>query len=194
MAKRKSSVKKGKSTPAQRVKFSGRGKKSLRAKISQSKKKVKSKSAQKRKSAPASVKKVGSKFAYYLNPDFQYLEELRSLLLKFSETEFDLLSRRVNQIGRIKLAVVGGIFLEHKQEKEPILADLFLVGDDVDSRKLRNFIKGIEADLGTEIKFVLMERDEFRYRFKMFDRFIRVLFEGPHKVLFDRIGVNQLLV
>ena len=35
-----------------------------------------------------------------------------------------------------------------------------------------------------------MDKEEFKYRFSMFDRFVRVLLEGPHENLIDKLGVE----
>jgi len=55
--------------------------------------------------------------------------------------------------------------------------------------KLRTFLRSLEAEIGREIKFSLMDREEFDYRFGMFDRFIRVLLEGPHEKIINKIGI-----
>ena len=34
-----------------------------------------------------------------------------------------------------------------------------------------------------------MEKDEFEYRYGMFDRFVRVLLEGPHEKLINKLGL-----
>ena len=95
---------------------------------------------------------------------------------------------RINKLGRIKLAIVAGIFI-NKENPDPTVVDLLIVGDDIENRKLRPFLKSLEAEVGKEIKFSIMEKDEFQYRFAMFDRFIRVLFEGPHEKLINKLGL-----
>ena len=64
-----------------------------------------------------------------------------------------------------------------------------IVGDDIDKAKLHNFLKSLEAEVGKEIKFGLMEKEEFEYRFGMFDRFVRVILEGPHEKLINKLGL-----
>lgn len=94
---------------------------------------------------------------------------------------------KILQLGRVKLAVVSGVFLN--EPDQPETSDLFIVGDDIDRQKLNRFLKYMEASMGKEIKFTLMDKDEFKYRHGMFDRFIRVLLEGPHEKLVDRLGI-----
>lgn len=125
-----------------------------------------------------------------LNPEFDFFEELQHLVLKPSPGETSRLIQRLNALGRVKLAVVAGIFVSQPEDLtyEPP-ADLFVVGDDIDKKKLANFLKGLEADMGTEVRFATMDKDEFKYRFEMFDRFIRVLLEGPHQKIINKLDV-----
>lgn len=128
---------------------------------------------------------------FTLNQNFEFFSELRSLILKSSAGEKEKLIQKVNNLGRIRLAVISGIFLSDpdsiNQYDAP--ADLFIVGDEINRAKLRNFLSSIEAEIGTEIKFTLMDKEEFDYRYNMFDRFVRVLLEGPHEKIVNKIGL-----
>jgi hypothetical protein len=126
-----------------------------------------------------------------LNPDFDFFQELRDLVLKPSPMETDRLIKRINTLGRIKLAVVAGIFVAQPDDltyEAPV--DLFIVGDDIEKAKVSKFLKSLESEVGTEIRFGTMERDEFKYRYEMFDRFLRVLLEGPHRKLINKLEVE----
>ena len=126
-----------------------------------------------------------------LNPNFEFFAELRSLILKSSPAERDSMMKKVSNLGRVRLALISGIFLNDpnttSQYDSP--ADLFIVGDDINRQKLRNFLASLEAEVGTEIKFTLMDKEEFDYRYGMFDRFVRVLLEGPHEKIINKIGL-----
>lgn len=125
---------------------------------------------------------------YTLNRDFEYLQELRDLVLKSSPSEKTHIFSRLQKIGKIKLAVITGIFL-NKENNENIPTDLFIVSDDLDRRKFLAFLKYLEAEIGGEVRYVVMEKDEFQYRYSMFDRFVRVLLESPHEKLINRLGI-----
>ena len=123
---------------------------------------------------------------YGLNPNFIFFDELRNLVLKSSPSSRSKMVKRIISLGRVKLAVVSGIFLNLEI---PAAADLLVVGEDIDRRRLRSFLRDLESEVGTEVAFSLMDREEFEYRRRMFDRFLRVLLEGPHEVLIDKIGL-----
>lgn len=126
-----------------------------------------------------------------MDPNFEFFTELKSLVLKPSPSEKDEMAKKISTIGRVRLAIISGIFLS--DSRDPLVgdseSDLFLVADDVNRAKLRSLLKSLEADIGKEIKFTLMEKDEFDYRYSMFDRFIRVLIENPHEKIINRLGI-----
>ena len=125
---------------------------------------------------------------FMINNSFEFLYELRDLVLKSSPAEKDNMIQKINKLGRIKLAVIAGIFM-NKENPDPSVVDLLIVGDDIENKRLRPFLKSLEAEVGKEIKFSVMEKEEFQYRFAMFDRFIRVLFESPHEKLINKLGL-----
>ncbi|MEK7506507.1 MAG: hypothetical protein AAB566_00410 [Patescibacteria group bacterium] len=125
---------------------------------------------------------------YVLDNSFEFLYELRDLVLKASPAEKDQMARRISGLGRVKLAIISGIFM-NKEHADPTIADLLIVGDDIEQRRLRSFLRSLEAEVGKEIKFAVMEKDEFQYRLSMFDRFIRVLLESPHEKIINKLGL-----
>src|SRR3989344_113618 len=137
----------------------------------------------------AEINLVASKKQLHsLNPEFEYFTELRDLILKSPVSEKRDLVERIHKLGKIKLAIISGIFLD-KELNDPIAIDLFLVHDYLDKRKLTQFLKNVESEVGTEIRFATMDKEEFKYRMAMFDRFVRVLFEGPHEKLINKLGI-----
>jgi len=137
------------------------------------------------------VRSVGGsihKPTYALDTDFEFFYELKDLISKSSPAEKGQMVDKLNRVGRIKLAIASGVFI-NKENLDPLITDLLIVGDDIDRRKLRTFLRSAEAEVGKEIRFTVMDKDEFQYRLAMFDRFVRVLLEGPHEKLINRLGI-----
>ncbi|MFH1769350.1 MAG: hypothetical protein ABH833_01640 [Parcubacteria group bacterium] len=132
---------------------------------------------------------IEKKPRYQINPDFEFFYELRDLVLKSSPAEKSKMLENINKLGKIKAAIISGIFLD-KESEDPLATDLLIVCDDIDRRKLRVFLRALEAEVGKEIKFATMDKDEFMYRLNMFDRFVRVLLEGPHEKLVDKLNIE----
>ncbi len=131
-----------------------------------------------------------AKIKYSLNPGFEFFEELKALILKASPAEKNKMTSKILKLGRIKLALVSGVFLnKNSNVNENSTADLFIVGDDINKDKLRTFLKALEAEVGKEIKLSIMDKEEFDYRYGMFDRFVRVLLEGPHEKIINKLGL-----
>lgn len=126
-----------------------------------------------------------------LNPEFDFFPEMGALMLKSSPTERKRMVKRVAALGRIKLALISGILLGSDEESPYASpADLFIVSNDIDKRKLSAFLKALEAETGGEVRFAIMDTEEFEKRYKYFDRFVRVLLEGPHEKLIDKLEVE----
>ena len=147
---------------------------------------AKKKKKRTRKKPAARAQRFSGK-KYILTPDFEFLYELQDLILKSSPAQRDRMVRNINRLGRIKLAVISGIFLNKEQTE--VGADLLIVGDDIDRRKLKNFLINLEAEIGKEISFAMMDKEEFNYRLAMFDRFTRTMIEGPHDKLINKLGL-----
>ncbi len=185
-AKLPKNVKKSKKVKVVRKAKKLRPKKKMRLSTKPKVKRKKKKPKTVRRKRPVTA---SSKPRYVLNTEFEFFYELRDLILKSSPAENDSMIQKINKIGRIKLAIISGIFM-NKENVDPLIADLLIVGDDIDRRKFRSFLKSLEAEVGKEIRFAVMDKEEFQYRLTMFDRFIRVLLEGPHEKLIDKLGLE----
>lgn len=126
--------------------------------------------------------KSGKKF-YILNRSFPFYPELRSLIIKSNIYPQCKSLGKVKNIGEVKLAVASGIFLNYPRSK----ADMVLVANNVSRGKLKNLMKNMEAEIGKEISYVLMNNDEFKYRLNMMDRFLLDFLEGPHNEIINKI-------
>src|SRR3989339_87234 len=130
-----------------------------------------------------SKKQIEGSTYYGVNPKFDFYYELQSLILKSSPTSKDKILAKILKLGRIKLALIGGVFLNLEGSR----VDLFLVGDDIDNKKLKQFLSEIESEVGKEIEYAAMDAKEFDYRYHMFDRFVRDVIEKPHEKLVNKI-------
>lgn len=126
--------------------------------------------------------KKGKKY-YLLNQDFPFYPELRSLIVKSNIYPQCQSLGKVRKIGEVKLALASGAFLNYPRSK----ADFLIVANHVSRARLGNLIKNLEAEIGKEISYVLMNNEEFQYRLNMMDRFILDFLEGPHDEIVNRL-------
>lgn len=121
---------------------------------------------------------------FMLNPKFRLLEELKALVSKASPIAEASVVDQLHKLGRMRLVMLSGIFVG----KDNVPIDLFVVGDDIEEEKFKKFISDLEADVGREINYTVMDTSEFTYRFNIYDRFVRNVFKYPHHKLIDRLS------
>ena len=135
------------------------------------------------------IRKNGAQ-RFALNQNFEFYQELKSLIMKSSPAEKDKLIKRIYKLGRIKLALLSGLFLnESGPAYESSVIDLFIVGEEISKERLRKFLRALEAEVGREIRLSIMDKEEFEYRYGMFDRFVRVMLESPHEKIINKLGL-----
>lgn len=139
------------------------------------------------KKSPRRIKEVKLQEGpwYQADRSFELFEELRRLIIKAAPNSFPLLEQTLKRVGRVKLAVVSGVFLNVETSR----IDLLLVGNGISTRRLMEEINEIESTLGREIRYVVLTIDEFTYRYKMFDRFLRDIFSLPHQKIINKLKV-----
>src|SRR3989338_1649784 len=127
-------------------------------------------------------KKAGG---WALNPSFSYLRQLRALLIDSGLIKGDELVRKLSGGGRLKLVITAGIFNQDDDSR----VDILLVADHLRRGALQNAMRGIEAEIGKELRYAAFETSEFRYRLSMYDKLVRDILDYPHKTLLDKIGL-----
>jgi hypothetical protein len=130
------------------------------------------------------------KISYVLNQDFSFYPELKNLISKSNIYPQCKSLAKIGNIGNIKLAVISGVFINYQKGK----ADMIIVGDDIKRARLKNLMASLEAEIGKEIDFVLMNSEEFKYRLNMLDKFILEFLEGPHEELINKIQWLKRLI
>jgi len=131
-----------------------------------------------------SRKKQG-RIGYSLNSNFDFFEELKNLVLKSTISSKSELINNVRKIGNIKLLVLGGIFRNNETDG----ADILIVGDKINPRKLTTFLKNLEAEVGKELNCVSMSAKEFNYRYDMYDRLVRDLINENKDILINKLNL-----
>ncbi|HWQ60236.1 MAG TPA: hypothetical protein VN420_03740 [Candidatus Fimivivens sp.] len=121
--------------------------------------------------------------AYQMRMDFPFYAELRSLVLKSNVGVSHRMFQKLRSAGEVKLVLVSGLFLNHQKSK----ADMMLVMNNTNRLRLKSVMEKLEAEIGREIRFVLMDTDELHYRLNMLDRFLIEFLEGPYQEVQNRV-------
>ena len=92
----------------------------------------------------------------------------------------------VNKISvNIQLLIISGIFIKNPDSR----VDLLVVGDNLKLSSLENIIKTIESEIGKEIRYAVFETSEFNYRYSMFDKLTRDIFDYPHEKIINKLNL-----
>ena len=126
-----------------------------------------------------------------LDSKFVYLDELKNFLINANLIKNSDLIKRLGRLGKIKLIVIAGVFLNQLDESK---LDLLVVGDGIRRASFENIVKSLESELGKELKYAFFGNDDFAYRLNMYDKLVRDLLDYPHQVVLDRIGLSQDVV
>ena len=119
--------------------------------------------------------------AWQLDLGFQYLKAVRNLLVDPNLLMQEDLTTRFKQIGKIKLMLVSGVFIGDDNSR----ADVLLVGDRLKKNILGQVVKGLEAEIGKELDYVVLDTNEFNYRLEMYDKLVCDMIDLPHLKLID---------
>lgn len=122
---------------------------------------------------------------FALNPSFKYLSNLKNLLINNEPFNHNEILKKINKVGKIKLIVISGLFIQDEDSR----LDLFVVGDDVKDRAVKAVINKMEAEIGKELRYAFFTTADFKYRYGVCDRLVRDVFDYPHQIVVDRIGL-----
>jgi hypothetical protein len=121
---------------------------------------------------------------YGLDVRFPYLAALRALVTEIALGKEDV-SARFRNCGQMKLIIVAGIFLDEADSR----VDILLVGDKLKKPLIEGVLRRLEAELGKELTYGVLETPEFEYRFGIYDKFIRDIIDYPHLVVLNKLNL-----
>lgn len=121
---------------------------------------------------------------YGMDSRFPYLAALRALVTEIAIGKEDVAARFRN-CGHLKLIIVAGIFLDEADSR----VDVLLVGDKLKKPVIEGSLRRLEAELGKELTYGVMETPDFEYRFGIYDKFIRDILDYPHLVVLNKLNL-----
>ncbi|MFA5997345.1 MAG: hypothetical protein WC791_02540 [Candidatus Paceibacterota bacterium] len=132
---------------------------------------------------PATRKRVQG---VQLKPGFSLLVPLKNLVISETPLNRDEISRRFKSVGKVKLLVLSGIFIDEPEAR----VDVLIVGDNLKKRAIETVLKSIEAEVGKELSYGALDTADFLYRLSVYDKFVRDILDFRHDTILDKIGVE----
>lgn len=130
-------------------------------------------------------KGTGVSLRYQTNPRFEHLAALGTFIRGTTSVRPKSILVALRRAGTLRLAALSGLFTGVLESQ----IDLLVVGDHLDERVLSVVARSLEAELGREIRYASFETADFRYRLGAYDRLLRDVFDYPHRLLIDKIGL-----
>lgn len=128
----------------------------------------------------------GGVYGYAANAQFEHLHALDTFIRQTCVLRPDDIVATLKKTGMLKLVVLSGLFTGIVESQ----ADLLVVGDTLDERAITRAVATLEAELGREIRYAFFPTPDFRYRLGVYDRLLRDVFDYPHRIILDRIGMR----
>jgi hypothetical protein len=127
--------------------------------------------------------KIDNKRFYQANKDFPIFEDLRGVMKKVAVLMNHTLMQELAKHGKLDLLVLTGSFTDAAS----IPTDILVVGE-LREDGLQRSIAEFEKEIGREVNYTYMPREEFEYRRDVGDRFLASILQSKRVVLTDSIG------
>lgn len=133
------------------------------------------------------LRKKGARAAasYHVNHRFEHLTALNTFIRETTSVRPQKIIATLKRAGTLRLVALSGHFTGILEPQ----VDLLVVGDNLDERILAHVVHALEAELGREIRYASFATADFRYRLGVYDRLLRDVFDYPHRLLIDKIGL-----
>lgn len=135
-----------------------------------------------------SAKKRGQGRLWQLDPAFPFILPLKMILKSDLLGRKKQLIKQFSRCGKISLLIISGVFLEDSDSR----ADLLVVGSNLKKNSIARVIKELEAEVGKELSYAVMETPDFQYRLNAWDKFVRDIIDYPHSVIIDKLGLGAM--
>jgi len=126
---------------------------------------------------------------YSLNRDFVNLQSLQTFLFETAPINGKTVLTHLRKAGAVDFVVIAGIFVRDFDQR----LDLIVTMKKYSVSKVETAIRSLESELGVEIRFAAFESSDFIYRVGMYDKLTRDVFDYPHQIIVDKIGVKDEL-
>jgi len=120
--------------------------------------------------------------AWIFGTGSKYASALSKFVHEVSPVRHNKIVGALKRTGRLSVVVLSGNFMGDPTRP----TDIILAADSLNEVRLEQAIKGLEPELGREIRYAVFSTPEFCYRLTIQDRLIRDTLDYPHIVLLDR--------
>lgn len=120
---------------------------------------------------------------YTVSKKFELFEELRALIVKSRLTLEKEFIDSIRSLGSISYLSLTGYFVDDSTAK----VDLLIVGT-VARKKLDTFLITFQKHFGRQLRFTILEKEEFIYRRDVADKFLHDILQSKKIILIDKFS------
>ncbi len=122
---------------------------------------------------------------WILDPNFSLLAPLKNLLIKASPIKNKDILGRLRGGGSFKLIITSGVFIQETDSR----VDILIVGDNLNNSYLERAIRILESEVGQELKYSILETNDFNYRLGVYDKLLRDVLDYSHKKIVNKLDL-----
>lgn len=126
---------------------------------------------------------------YAVNNKFLQLNSLQTFLFETAPINGTTVLKHLRKVGPLDFVACTGIFMREFDRR----LDLIVAMKKLTESKVEVAIRALEAELGIEIRYATFSSEDLLYRVGMYDKLTRDVFDYPHQVLVDKIGIQNEL-
>ena len=108
-------------------------------------------------------------------------EDLKNLIYK-TQTDYGQIAIEISKFGKLDLLVVSGKFIS--ATNTPV--DLFIIGQ-MDKSPLEKYVRTLETQLNSEIKYAVMTKEDFKLRRQLQDKFLSSLLNSKYRIIHNQL-------
>ncbi|MBI2484555.1 hypothetical protein HYW18_00105 [Candidatus Uhrbacteria bacterium] len=120
---------------------------------------------------------------FQANADSLLYHDLRALLQKVQVLLKKNLVSEIDQKGKLLYVALTGKFVQEPD----VPVDLIVVGT-MDQKDLQGIVRRFEQELGEEVNYTFMPKDEYMYRKQITDKFLSSILDANKIVMIDRLA------
>jgi hypothetical protein len=139
------------------------------------------------KSKGSNIKRKTKKTkGWILNEKFNYLIPLQNLLAQVDNSQQRSIIQRLKRLGTVKLLVVSGVFIGRWDSR----VDILIVGDKLKRSGVDDLFSKIEAEVGKEVTYCMLDTKDFLYRLDVYDKLVRDILDYPHRKVINKFEID----
>lgn len=120
---------------------------------------------------------------YGANQESIFFADLRSIVKKVQLMMKQNLVHQIDLKGKIELLVLTGQFVDNTS----IPVDMLVIGE-MEEETLQKVLVEFEKEIGHEVNYTVMPKEEYVYRKQVSDRFLYSILNAEHVTMIDRFA------